>query len=281
MHHGHRFAETGEGKTNRVASIRRNIKSSHDHPLPLPFLHHQPRQFWGCCSYLRKQGRLLSSQYHQMLGAVRAQRLHLVLVPLRFNEEWYSPASESACCYGNTSHLACSHPTLLHVSWQWWQKKELQKQHGGLRGGQRKGRKQCSDRHTTLMICCSNKVTNWVIKNLLINGWKVRYFYLSWTLRPTQGWNDTVWRIMTFYRLNKMSYTEQCPSPFLSVPFSLCSRAVQLERGRGGMQKMRSGGKRKTVGNQEWLLNSAHPLLATILHSVNYSDWVNDNLQNK
>lgn len=37
----------------------------------------------------------------------------------------------------------------------------------------------------------------------------------------------------------------------LSLSFFLCSRVVQLERGRGGMQKMKSGGKRKTVGNQE------------------------------
>jgi len=39
---------------------------------------------------------------------------------------------------------------------------------------------------------------------------------------------------------------------------------VQLERGRGGMQKMRSGEKGKTARNQERLLNSDLPVLGTI-----------------
>ena len=39
---------------------------------------------------------------------------------------WYSPANESSCCYGNTSHLSYLHPTLLPTSWQWWQKRSYQ-----------------------------------------------------------------------------------------------------------------------------------------------------------
>lgn len=68
--------------------------------------------------------------------------------PLWLNEKWYSPARESACCYGNTSHLACSHPTLLPVSWQWWQKNSYKNntedkwEHSG------KEEKRCSHRHT-------------------------------------------------------------------------------------------------------------------------------------
>lgn len=119
----------------------------------------------------------------------------------------------------------------------------------------------------------------WETKNLLIYGSKVtqrKYFFLSCT-----WWqNDTVWRIMTLNRKHKMSFTEQSPFPFLSVSFSLCSRVVQLEGGMGGMQKMRSGGKRKTVGKQERLLKSGNPVLVTIWHNVNCSDSVNNYFSN-
>lgn len=71
-----------------------------------------------------KQGCLLSSQYQQIHRAITAKRLYPLLIPLWLKEKWYSPARESACCYGNTSHLGCSHPTLHHVNWQWRYKKK-------------------------------------------------------------------------------------------------------------------------------------------------------------
>lgn len=163
-HHGQRFTETAEGKINRAA----NIKSSHDHPLPL---HHQPPQVWGCCTYLQKQGCLLSSL---STNALSHHSSEAASDPQWLNEKWYSPASESACCYGNTSHLICSHPTLLPVSWQWWQKKSYKNNREDREEDTGKGETWCSDRYSFVhwwnvdpkkhmfMDC-------WVIKNILIN----------------------------------------------------------------------------------------------------------------
>lgn len=76
-----------------------------------------------------------------------------------------------------------------------------------------------------------------------------------------------------------MSYTEQSPSPFLSVSFSLQQNGAAGE-GEGRVQKMRSGWKRKkTAENQEWLLLSSHPVLATIWHNVNHSNLLHGNKQ--
>lgn len=113
----------GEGKTNRAA----NIKSSHDHPLPLLFLHHLPPQVWGCCTYLQKTGVSHILPIYKCMEPSQLRGCILLLTPCGSMKKWYSPASESACCYGNTSHPACSHPTLLPVSWQRWHKKRATK----------------------------------------------------------------------------------------------------------------------------------------------------------
>lgn len=81
----------------------------------------------------------------------------------------------------------------------------------------------------------------WVINNLLINVRKViqrRYFFLLWTWQPTQGWNDTVWHIMSFNRQNKMSYIEQCPSPFLFLSLQQSGAAGEGE-GRDAENEIR------------------------------------------
>lgn len=127
---------------------------------------------------------------------------------------------------------------------------------------ERKGRKLMLWQ-TGPLICWSNKAHVRRINKASLIGYKAgkwlkrRHFRLSW---PVQGWKRITWCEMTFYRLNNMPYTEQ--SPF-SPSLPLCSRAVQLERGRGGLQKMRSGGKRKTVRNKHRLLNSGRPASAS------------------
>lgn len=140
-----------------------------------------------------KQGCLLSSQYQQIHRAITAKRLYPLLIPLWLKEKWYSPARESACCYGNTSHLGCSHPTLHHVNWQWRykKKKELQKQQGGQMRRQRTGREMMlRQTYIHTLICWSHEAH---VQELLgdtesLDEWlKItheRSFFLSW---PTQG----------------------------------------------------------------------------------------------
>lgn len=90
-------------------------------------------QVWGCCTCIS-----LTGVSPVPPASTKAQSLHSSQAasaadPLWLREKWYSPASESACCYGNTSHLTCSHPTLLPMSRRRWKKRELQKQQGGWR----------------------------------------------------------------------------------------------------------------------------------------------------
>lgn len=82
--------------------------------------------------------------------------------------KWYSPASESACCYGNTSHLTCSHANPASCELAMVPRKKKKKKDN--REDKSEDRVQeenwCSDRYIcTLMICWSNKAHVYRLSN--------------------------------------------------------------------------------------------------------------------
>lgn len=94
---------------------------SHDHLSAL---------VWGCSDiFLPLQGCPLSP-HQQKQEMITAHWLHLLPTPCG-SKKWYNPASESACCYGNTSNLS-SHPSLYpcFTRTAWYKKRNAYNNNG-------------------------------------------------------------------------------------------------------------------------------------------------------